>query len=641
MAVLVIMGSAAGIYSGMVRWASASPPNPLTAAVAPVAAAAAILGAAVVWRWRPAMRVVGPLLLAFFFVASVLTAEAAIKLAHGTGDFSAALYGLGVWLPAVYLWSFVALGAQRGWMANVAFLALLNAMSWAHEFFVHGHALSSDEAGALMQLTAAGVLLNIVTARALHTYARFSRRVRERAALAVHSVDPKTGLSTLSGLVGENWQGESMAVVSVSLGEFTAIVAQYGHSFLDRLVIAARDRMDDQAGVGETVMRTGDDGLTVVRVGVASESEALAFGQDVATCLALPFVLEGHHVRARPSVGVVFSAGGGEGLEELVRRADEARMEASESPRTPVVAYRPEFSKKNARRVTIAAALADVDMDQEFSLNYQPILSFGPGSGQVVAFEALVRWTSARLGPVYPDEFIPVAESSGVIHDLGAWVLRHAMEQLRAWHDAGHPVQIGVNLSPVQVLHDGFLDSTADAVAGYRDLLSHVVLEVTEGVMVHGVDTARDRLEALRRMGFSLAIDDFGTGYSSLAYLRELPAQYFKIDRAFQSEIGGGGPGGRAAEQLVRGVVELGHGLGMRVIAEGVETAVQARFLASLGCDGMQGYLASRPVPAELAGGLFGLNPRALMAEASAEAADRSRSVPAPPEPARLGAGDA
>jgi len=250
--------------------------------------------------------------------------------------------------------------------------------------------------------------------------------------------------------------------------------------------------------------------------------------------------------------------------------------------------------------VTVRGCLESASIEDEFELHYQPVLDMV--EGRLSGFEALLRWRSPVLGVVSPAEFVPAAEDTGRIHELGAWVARRALAQLEAWRQQRADLRVSVNVSPVEFLHDGYLESMRGVLREHPEAAKHLVVEITEGVVMHGNEHVRQRLSALRALGPTIAIDDFGTGFSSLGYMRHLPVQVLKVDRAFVKDLP---TVDGAAERLLQGIVELGHALGLRVVAEGVETAEQLRWLRGVGCDAMQGYLASRPVPAAAASELL------------------------------------
>ena len=231
----------------------------------------------------------------------------------------------------------------------------------------------------------------------------------------------------------------------------------------------------------------------------------------------------------------------------------------------------------------------------EFVLHYQPQLDLG--SGRFTGAEALVRWQHPERGLVLPDGFIPLAEANGLIRALGTWVLREACRQARAWRERGWRLTVAVNLSPVQLRNGYLLPAVGEALARAGLEPARLELELTEGVLMESLEQDGEGfLHGLTAEGVRLAIDDFGIGYSSLAYLQHLPVQTIKIDRSFVRGLGGAEP---AAEALVRAMVTLGHSLGKRVVAEGVETPVQLAAVRALGCDAAQGFLLAHPQPGE------------------------------------------
>jgi PAS domain S-box-containing protein len=301
---------------------------------------------------------------------------------------------------------------------------------------------------------------------------------------------------------------------------------------------------------------------------------------------------DGHEVVVTCSIGVSQYPKDGRDAELLLKHADIAMYRAKEAGRNQIRFYESAMNERIAERTLIETQLRHALRRGELSLHYQPRVDLR--SGQVAGMEALLRWQHPQLGMVAPARFIGVAEETGLIVEIGAWVLRQACLQNRAWQAEGLPrLRVAVNLSPRQFHHRGLAEDILAALAESGLDAQYLELELTEGLMMHNVDEAVTTLRRLKQLGIALSIDDFGTGYSSLAYLKLFPLDYLKIDQSFIRDMLGD-PSGAA---IVRSVIALGHSLNFKIIAEGVETEAQLAYLARYQCDEMQGYHFSRPVP--------------------------------------------
>ncbi len=298
---------------------------------------------------------------------------------------------------------------------------------------------------------------------------------------------------------------------------------------------------------------------------------------------------------SKHSVGFLrlqLSPGDGDDPDELVRRADLALYRAKGEGRGRFRFFEPAMDEEVRARQRLQQELRRALERGQFLLHYQPQL--GLTRDAAAGVEALLRWRHPTRGLVPPGEFVPVAEASGLIMPLGAWVLREACRQAAAWRCQGLALTVAVNVSPVQLRHPDLLDVVDEALAASGLEPGRLELVVTEGLLVESDGGVAARLAGLAARGVGLAIDDFGTGYSSLAYLKRLPARKIKVDRSFVRDIGAD----PEHEAVVRAIVSLGHALGKEVVAEGVETEAQLAFLRALGCDAAQGFLLARPRPA-------------------------------------------
>ncbi len=399
--------------------------------------------------------------------------------------------------------------------------------------------------------------------------------------------------------------GSRLGLLLLDLDHFKNINDTLGHPAGDGLLRAAAERFRKALRPGDTLARLGGDEFAVVQPGLAGSGEA-ALAQRLIDTLAGPFVLAGQEVHVSASVGIALSEGEADQADELIRKADLALYKAKQDGRGRFSAFAPSMDTEVQARGRLERELRAALDKGEFVLHYQPQVDLR--TGRVDSVEALVRWRHPERRLVLPGEFIPVAEASGLIRPLGAWVLGEACRQARAWQDEGLQLVMMVNLSPAQLRHDGFLQEIDDALRASGLDPRGLELEITESLFMERSEGTIDRaLLGLAARGIRLALDDFGTGYSSLASLRRLPVAKIKIDRSFVQEIGCD----PEDEAVVQAMVSLGHALGKRVVAEGVEHDAQLAFLRQVGCDAAQGFLLARPqAPHELGLLLRTVSPR-------------------------------
>ncbi|HYD38490.1 MAG TPA: EAL domain-containing protein [Allosphingosinicella sp.] len=382
--------------------------------------------------------------------------------------------------------------------------------------------------------------------------------------------------------------GEPVAVLCVDLDGFKAVNDLYGHPAGDALLIAAAQRLRAAVRGHELVARLGGDEFAVVQAGGQQPDHAGLLAGRILEALAEPFAVGPDTVRISGSVGVaLFPADTGE-PGNLVKNADMALYRAKAEGRGTVRFYEAAMDEALRRRRQLEADLRQAVDRGELSVHYQPLADLG--SGAILGFEALLRWTHGRLGEIGPSTFIPLAEESGLILALGDWVLREACAEAARWTPA---LKLSVNLSPVQ-FGQGDLAAEVEAILAETGLdPARLELEVTEGLLIKDPEKAIAILERLKALGVQIAMDDFGTGYSSLSYFRMFPFDKVKIDQSFIRDM----IGNPQARAIIRSVIGLGQGLGMPVVAEGVETTEQLDALRLEGCDQVQGYLISRPGP--------------------------------------------
>jgi EAL domain-containing protein (putative c-di-GMP-specific phosphodiesterase class I) len=304
--------------------------------------------------------------------------------------------------------------------------------------------------------------------------------------------------------------------------------------------------------------------------------------------------IDGHVLHVTPSIGISIYPDDGEDAATLLRNADTAMYQAKESGRNSFRFFKPEMNVRAVERQSMEEDLRRAIERHEFAVHYQPIINLK--SGDITGAEALLRWTHPTRGAVAPDVFIPVAEDSGLIVPIGAWVLREACAQARAWADGGLPkITVSVNVSPIQFRSEDFLKSVTAILEETGLAPAFLNIEITESGLMEREKFGAPILNRLREAGVQVAVDDFGTGYSSLSYLRKLKVDALKIDQSFVREISSP----RGDTTIVNAIIGMGRSLHLRVIAEGVESAEDLAFLKSQNCDEAQGLYFSRPVAAE------------------------------------------
>jgi len=389
-----------------------------------------------------------------------------------------------------------------------------------------------------------------------------------------------------------NRRKRPVGVILIDLDRFKAVNDTFGQEFGDRVLKKAAARLVECAGAAATVARVSGDEFVII----LSRASVAQTGDSATAALARlrhPFDIDGQRVYCTASAGVVVFPGDGTTPAELLRNAAIAMDCAKENGRNNVQQYRPEMQQLAARRLALETELRGALERREFEVHYQPRVALATGA--VSGFEALLRWRHPLQGLLGPAEFIPVLEDTGLIVAVGEWVLRTACEQIREWQSLGiDSPPIAVNLSARQ-FHQRDLDSVVARIIVETGVpAAKLELELTESLLMREPEEAARTLRHLEHMGIRLAIDDFGTGYSSLSYLKRFPIAALKIDRTFVSDVTTN-PGDAA---ITLAIVNLAHSLGMKVVAEGVETAEQLDFLKTNGCDEVQGYLFSPAVPA-------------------------------------------
>jgi diguanylate cyclase (GGDEF)-like protein len=385
-------------------------------------------------------------------------------------------------------------------------------------------------------------------------------------------------------------------VLFLDLDHFQGVNDSLGHAAGDRLLVAVADRLRAAIRPTDTLARFTGDEFTILCHGVPDEATAVDLASRVSTAVAKPVMLVEGEVYVTASVGIALATGELETAERLLRNADAAMHRAKEQGRARAGVYDPHTHGQALQHLRTGNALHRALERHELLMHYQPILSLE--TGRVSGFEALLRWQHPERGLVCPNEFVPRAEETGPVVPIGVWALETSCQQAVRWHQQGAPVTISVNLSPRQLVEPTLVDAVATVLGRTGIDPAYVWLEITESTLMHDAESAVRTLTALRALGVHLSVDDFGTGYSSMTYLKRFPVESLKVDRSFVDGLG------RDTEDsaICTAVVTLAHALGLRAVAEGVETVDQLAVLRTLGCEMGQGYLFGRPAPPDVWG---------------------------------------
>lgn len=386
--------------------------------------------------------------------------------------------------------------------------------------------------------------------------------------------------------------GGQFAIFFIDVDRFKNINDSLGHKFGDRVLIKVAERIHGALRQVDTLCRLGGDEF-VVYLHHADPLGAEMVARRVLQDVAQPFRLDDLNLSISCSIGVAMYPTDGQTLDELIKQADTAMYRVKESGRANFRFYQPQMNADLLSRMKMDYAMRQAMERKQFVLHYQPQMCLK--TGRLKGAEALIRWTDPELGSVSPGVFIPLAEETGFIVAIGAWVLEEAVRQAAVWQAAGTPVMVSVNVSALQFHQPDFVDRVADVIKAAGLAASLLELELTESILVQDADEALGRLNALSALGVSLAIDDFGTGYSNLAYLKKFPLHKLKIDRSFIQGL----PDDESDLAIVTAVASLGRALRLLVVAEGVETEAQREQLARLQCDQFQGFLCAPGLPAE------------------------------------------
>lgn len=394
--------------------------------------------------------------------------------------------------------------------------------------------------------------------------------------------------------------GQSLGVLFISLDQFKKVNDSLGHAPGDSLLREFAERLKSCISKSDTVARFGSDEFALLKTQIDGTNDVIETIGSLSQVLKFSFDLPGHELYATASVGVSMFPIDGEDCQTLLKNAGAALYKAKKSGGANYQFFTADMHELATRRLALETNLRRAIQNQEFLIHYQPRVSVD--SLEITGVEALVRWQHPQFGLVSPSEFIPLAEDTGLIVPIGEWVLRQACEQNRRWQEQGFaPIQVAVNISGRQ-FHDRDLSQTVNRILKESGLAPHhLELELTESSIMQNAEFAENLLTRWKNMGINISIDDFGTGVSSLASLKRLPIGALKIDQSFVRDATVD-PDDAA---IVMAIITLAHNLRLKVIAEGVETEEQLRFLQLLRCDEIQGYLFSKPLPAEKLVSLF------------------------------------
>lgn len=388
--------------------------------------------------------------------------------------------------------------------------------------------------------------------------------------------------------------GRLLAVAYLDIDHFKRVNDTLGHAIGDELLKQVANRINGVLRSGDTIGRQSGDEFILLLTDIAQVPDVVIVAEKVMGVFTRPFTVNGREIHISASIGLSVYPQDSEDAESLLRNADVAMYRAKEDGRNGFRFYIAEMDARLRARVDTEQDLRLAIANKELVLHYQPRVSLK--TGQVLGFEALVRWNHPREGLVGPDRFICVAEDTGLIVALGDWVLKEACSRARAWQDAGLPeLKMAVNLSARQFRDPRLIESVKHALSETRLPAHCLELEITESTVMHDTQKAISTLHTLKKLGITLSVDDFGTGYSSLSYLKLFPIDVLKVDRSFVNDI----TTDADDAAIVRATVNLAHSLELEVVAEGVEDLAQLAFLKYIGCDELQGYYFSRPLPQE------------------------------------------
>jgi len=438
-----------------------------------------------------------------------------------------------------------------------------------------------------------------VAAAANIVCAVMDRKRREDAMEAMSRNDRVTGLSNIESFTGRveeaiavaRHKKRIVAVLTLDLDRFRVINETMGFEAGNELLFAVARRLKGCFFEGDILARTGEDEFAALLLEVRKAEDTFKVIRKVFSAISRPFNAGGAPVRVTAAVGVSIYPSDGESAADLLKNSRTAMYRAKETGRNGYRIYSPAMNEKAATIFRMEGMMQKALEKAEFILHYQPKCDLK--TGLVTGVEALIRWQSPEMGLVSPADFIPIAEESGMIIGVGEWVLKTACAAAKRFHDAGFALTVSVNLSPSQFKDPAFPEKVARTLKETGLPPGYLEFELTESVIIHNAEEIINAMRELKENGIRFSIDDFGIGYSSLSYLKRLPIDVLKIDRSFITNL----PGNSDDVSIAVAITRFAHSLKLDVVAEGVETSEQLDFLRKIGCDVMQGYFFSRPLP--------------------------------------------
>jgi diguanylate cyclase (GGDEF)-like protein len=385
---------------------------------------------------------------------------------------------------------------------------------------------------------------------------------------------------------------DHIALLFIDLDNFKTVNDSLGHAAGDTLICEVANRLKSSVRASDTVSRQGGDEFLIMLAGQSDQESVATVAAKIIEIMSIPFRINSMEITATCSLGIALYPDNGNDFDSLLKHADMAMYKAKESGRNAFRFYDTQMNTNVIEHLHLISGIRAGLLKGEFKLHYQP--QFDLKTGQIVGAEALIRWHNPELGNIPPNRFIPVAERSGQIHEIGSWVIAEACRQARKWQDNGLPdLVVAINLSPVQFRRDNIERDVINALNDSRIKASSIELELTESLLIVDSDHIKHLLRSIRSLGVHLSIDDFGTGYSNLGYLTRFEVERLKIDQSFIRRM----TENKHDEGIVRAIIEMAHSLNLEVVAEGVENIDVLARLQELGCEFGQGYYWSPALP--------------------------------------------